>query len=230
MTTKEPLNQILYGPPGTGKTYNTIYKALDILAPTELEKNPEEYYTWSELENANIDDSIIKEWKNTKEYEESKSIRDIALDLFDKFKKQERIVMTTFHQSMSYEDFVEGIKPNIEIGNKGERAGIQYMNQPGILKQLCDQKYLIKSAFKALHDEIDKKEITIEGDVFTRNKTGFDINKRKRTEVATKNDGSVTSNNIIDWMLYEKGHNGRKNTILISSIIYEINISLTLEY
>ncbi|MFT7158013.1 MAG: hypothetical protein ACI8Q1_003039, partial [Parvicella sp.] len=35
----EPLNQILYGPPGTGKTYNTIDKALSILAPGFFKEN-----------------------------------------------------------------------------------------------------------------------------------------------------------------------------------------------
>jgi len=37
-----PLNQILYGPPGTGKTYNTIKKALEIIAQTEDITLPED--------------------------------------------------------------------------------------------------------------------------------------------------------------------------------------------
>lgn len=151
MTTKQPLNQILYGPPGTGKTYNTIYKALDILEPTGFKKeDSDEYYTWCELENCNIKENKIIEWKKDKEYQESKSIREIALDLFNSFKKQERIVMTTFHQSMSYEDFVEGIKPNLgNEDNDSENNDVKYLIKDGIFKSissLANATHLLKDA------------------------------------------------------------------------------------
>ena len=56
---------------------------------------------------------------------------------FDYYKdpQQGQIVFTTFHQSMSYEDFVEGIKP-IPMNNNG---GITYDVKPGIFKQLCEE-------------------------------------------------------------------------------------------
>ena len=60
MDKKIPLNQILYGPPGTGKTYNTINKALDIIAQKEniekestregLKKQFEEYRKNGQIE------------------------------------------------------------------------------------------------------------------------------------------------------------------------------------
>lgn len=43
------------------------------------------------------------------------------------------IVFTTFHQSMSYEDFIEGIKPRTIKGN------VTYEVKPGIFKELCDR-------------------------------------------------------------------------------------------
>lgn len=46
-----------------------------------------------------------------------------------------RIVFTTFHQSMSYEDFIEGIKP---ITNEDRENSISYEVVPGIFKRLCD--------------------------------------------------------------------------------------------
>ena len=45
-----------------------------------------------------------------------------------------QIVFTTFHQSLSYEDFIEGIKPEITEG-----GNIKYEVKDGIFKQLCSQ-------------------------------------------------------------------------------------------
>jgi len=44
-----------------------------------------------------------------------------------------QIVFTTFHQSLSYEDFIEGIKPETIDGN------VTYEVKDGIFKQLCSQ-------------------------------------------------------------------------------------------
>ncbi|SCW38328.1 McrB family protein [Mucilaginibacter sp. NFR10] len=44
-----------------------------------------------------------------------------------------QFVFTTFHQSMSYEDFIEGIKPNAETDEGGQ---IRYKIEDGILKRL----------------------------------------------------------------------------------------------
>ena len=53
--------------------------------------------------------------------------------IFDKLKKDGRIVFTTFHQSMSYEDFVQGIKPKTD-----ENGNIIYKLEKGIFRQICD--------------------------------------------------------------------------------------------
>ena len=45
-----------------------------------------------------------------------------------------QIVFTTFHQSLSYEDFIEGIKPEITEG-----GNIKYEVKDGIFKQLCSR-------------------------------------------------------------------------------------------
>lgn len=54
------------------------------------------------------------------------------INRFNQLKKDGRIVFTTFHQSMSYEDFIEGIKPI--TNNKGN---VTYEVKPGIFKKLC---------------------------------------------------------------------------------------------
>ncbi|MBD5538741.1 MAG: AAA domain-containing protein [Desulfovibrio sp.] len=50
---------------------------------------------------------------------------------FEKLRDEGRIRFVTFHQSFSYEDFVEGIRPVPEGG------GINYKVKPGIFKRLC---------------------------------------------------------------------------------------------
>src|SRR5690606_10748253 len=42
----------------------------------------------------------------------------------------------TFHQSFSYEDFVEGIKPILDENTEGD---IRFKVEDGVLKRLCDK-------------------------------------------------------------------------------------------
>ncbi len=101
----QPLNQILYGPPGTGKTYNTVIKAIEIINPELIQRD----------ESGNVENyEVVKEE-------------------FDKLKQQGQIEFVTFHQSYSYEEFVEGIKPDLENGKE-----LRYKLQNGIFKTICN--------------------------------------------------------------------------------------------
>ena len=101
-----PLNQILFCPPGTGKTFNTINEALEIVDPI--------YY------KDNIGDR--------------KKITDRFKELLIKSEddKNGQIGFCTFHQSFSYEDFVEGIKPKTT-----EAKNVYYDIEPGVFKRIC---------------------------------------------------------------------------------------------
>lgn len=103
---KYPLNLILYGPPGTGKTYNTINLAVEIADP------------------------------NFNKTQAKPISRSGITDHYKKLVSEGRIVFTTFHQSMSYEDFIEGIKP---ITNEDQENSLIYEVIPGIFKRLCDR-------------------------------------------------------------------------------------------
>ncbi|WP_447778868.1 AAA family ATPase [Aeromonas veronii] len=102
-----PLNQILFGPPGTGKTYNTINKALAILDPE----------CWSLYDK-----------------DESPEARKALKARFDELVKEGRIDFVTFHQSFSYEDFVEGIR-----AVTGEESQLEYKVEAGVFKRICDE-------------------------------------------------------------------------------------------
>lgn len=60
--------------------------------------------------------------------------RKIIKDKFEELVRSGQIVFTTFHQSMSYEDFIEGIKP---IAPTSENSSINYKVENGIFKNLC---------------------------------------------------------------------------------------------
>jgi 5-methylcytosine-specific restriction endonuclease McrBC GTP-binding regulatory subunit McrB len=102
-----PVNIILYGPPGTGKTYHTINKALEIIDP--------DFY----LKNQDNRDQLIKRFKE--------------LQINDWNSLSGQIAFSTFHQSMSYEDFVEGIKPLKPKPNEQ----LAYDIEDGIFKRIC---------------------------------------------------------------------------------------------
>jgi len=96
-------NIMLYGAPGVGKTHN--YKRLI-----------------SMIENGNDEKTIfdtISKNETTDSFDNS---------TFETIKKEKRIEFVTFHQSYSYEDFIEGFRPQ-------DNGNIKL--EDGIFKKLC---------------------------------------------------------------------------------------------
>ncbi|EAJ7526513.1 AAA family ATPase [Campylobacter coli] len=88
--------------------------------------------------------------------------RDEKKAKFDEYVKNGQIVFTTFHQSYGYEEFVEGIKPNID-SEEGNFKDIEYKIKPGIFKKVCERALENEDNIKDFNFHIDKlKEIVKE--------------------------------------------------------------------
>ncbi|MCI5776546.1 MAG: AAA family ATPase, partial [Bacteroidales bacterium] len=68
------------------------------------------------------------------EFDADRATRDELMEEYDKLKNDRRVMFTTFHQSMDYEDWLEGLRPVVDDGNQ-----VTYRPEPGIFKQLCDE-------------------------------------------------------------------------------------------
>lgn len=113
--------------------------------------------------------------------------RELVKNRFDQYVIDGQIVFCTFHQSLSYEDFIEGIKP-IEPSSEDEE--LTYAVEDGIFKRLCTE-----AAFSFV-----QKNTTTETEKVLDFSTEYDrfvdtVNERfskgERTELETRSGGNV---------------------------------------
>ena len=64
---------------------------------------------------------------------------------FDELKQAGQIEFVTFHQSYSYEEFVEGIKPYIPEWGATDNSEVRYIGENGIFKEICKNARQIKT-------------------------------------------------------------------------------------
>lgn len=122
---KLPLNSILFGPPGTGKTFGTMEYSVRIIENLSASELSEKYKTREEIRTRYL-----------------------------KYVNDKQISFTTFHQSFSYEDFIEGIKPvmpseieaeesddlaRFSVGMGDDENKLQYHIEPGIFKLISEE-------------------------------------------------------------------------------------------
>ena len=197
------LNQILFGPPGTGKTFNTIYKALEI-----------------------VDNDF---------FQANKDNRKALKDKFEEYKKAGQIEFVTFHQSYGYEEFVEGIKADLDSDE------IKYKLEEGIFKKLSNLAELnyrkstatisTKKDFDTLFKEqildklIDDEKLKIS----TPKKHFFITEVNEKTIFFEKAEGQTDHSLSIRTLkeMYETGKNEKIKGGL--SVYYEPILNLLLE-
>ncbi len=146
-------NIMLYGAPGVGKTHN--YKRLI-----------------SMIENGSDEKTIfntISKNETTENFDDT---------IFEEIKKDKRIEFVTFHQSYSYEDFIEGFKPN-------ENGEIELDKKGGVFKRISD---------KALENlkESQKENIQIKEEITFKQKLNNFIEKLE-VEIEKKGYYQITN-------------------------------------
>jgi 5-methylcytosine-specific restriction protein B len=167
------VNLILYGPPGTGKTYQTIDEAVKLIDPK------------------------FKPSGTTKE-----ELRGSLRAHYRTLQESGHICFTTFHQSYTYEDFIEGIKPLPPMPNQP----VQYDVLPGVFKSL------VRSAVSAWEGkaqsglpDFEKAFEALKADLVTEPDMKF----------ATKTPGyPFTIRNITDTTIFPINSGGNTTTSL----------------
>ncbi len=121
-----PLNFIIYGAPGTGKTYSTAEYALAI------------------IENRVADTS-----------KKTALERRAVMNKYNSFVKKGQIVFTTFHQSYGYEEFIQGLRPDTEVG------GMAFKTIDGTFKKIADTALIDPdNNYVIIIDEINRANIS----------------------------------------------------------------------
>ena len=139
---------------------------------------------------------------------------------YEKLIEAEQIVFTTFHQSLSYEDFIEGIKPETIDGN------VTYEVKDGIFKSICKNAFSkeitsdnFEVVYQKLLDEIDNSvdnklvlETLVHAKEFTiyknsKNNIRFHSNTEKAYEAVIKKEvleHYLKTGEALDWAPYTK--------------------------
>jgi len=137
------LNTILYGPPGTGKTYQVPI------------------YSTAIIEGVGI------EAAKTEAVANYGTIRE----RYQKYVDDGQVRFTTFHQSYSYEEFIEGIRPVLNSGDCAEESSKQlmYTLHEGLFKNFCETaKADPSNNYVFVIDEINRGNISkIFGELIT---------------------------------------------------------------
>lgn len=138
--------------------------------------------------------------------------REELMKRYDQLKQEKRIAFTTFHQSMDYEDWIEGLKP------VAENNQITYDIEKGIFKQLCDEaeRPIVKDKHIGIADDAAVWKVSLWG-------TGDNPIRRECMEnghirIGWDDYGPIISEET-DWSIY----NGEGKRIL-SAFIYDMKV------
>lgn len=127
-------------------------------------------------------------------------------NLYEQKVNEGQIVFTTFHQNMSYEDFIEGIKPALDGQDSSENIGYEIV--PGIFKALCTKAkgsdYVgAEEAYDKLIEELNSYPEDQFLDLVTNSGKTFGVRSNSRNSVSLftgpekRKSGSLTKAGVL---------------------------------
>ena len=137
------------------------------------------------------------------EFDANNATRKELMSVYDRLKEEKRVMFTTFHQSMDYEDWLEGLRPVLENDQ------VTYKIEPGIFKRLCTEAERPLSAKKDVNisDEAIVWKVSLSGT--GDNPVRRDCMKNGYFRIGWDGYGENITEET-DWSI----HNGEGKTIL----------------
>ena len=137
------------------------------------------------------------------EFDANNATRKELMAVYDRLKEEKRVMFTTFHQSMDYEDWLEGLRPVLENDQ------VTYKIEPGIFKRLCTEAERPLSAKKDVNisDEAIVWKVSLSGT--GDNPVRRDCMKNGYIRIGWDGYGENITEET-DWSI----HNGEGKTIL----------------
>lgn len=139
---------------------------------------------------------------------------------FDQKMRAGQIVFTTFHQSMSYEEFIEGIKPIEPERDGGE---VVYRVEPGLFKQLSTEAAFDFARLSKSKETTEALNFSDLYDVFVEEAQERLLNEEK-VELSTRSGGTVWIDSISQQgNVIIKHHNGVTTYTVSKSRLTKLN-------
>ena len=137
------------------------------------------------------------------EFDANNATHKELMSVYDRLKEEKRVIFTTFHQSMDYEDWLEGLRPVLENDQ------VRYKIEPGIFKRLCTEAERPLSAKKDVNisDEAIVWKVSLSGT--GDNPVRRDCMKNGYIRIGWDGYGENITDET-DWSI----HNGEGKTIL----------------
>ena len=130
--------------------------------------------------------------------------REEIVSRYNQLKTEKRIAFTTFHQSLDYEDWIEGLRPVVNDNNQ-----VTYEIESGIFKKLCEEaeRPVVKDKQVGIADNAVVWKVSLAGT--GDNPVRSDCMKNSYIRIGWDGYGPVISDET-DWSIY----NGEGKQIL----------------
>lgn len=162
---------------------------------------------------------------------DSKEEREEILELYNQYSEQKQIRFTTFHQSLSYEDFIEGIKPKLDKSDNGK---LEYEHRDGLFKLICSDADLKKSSSnfeesynKFLEEITEKGQITLNSIV---KGTPFDVELNSNQNCVAIAHTEARTNMVISKKMIEEYVINNKEVLFWKTYVTSIGEYIKSEY